>query len=82
MTAALTSEASIWTMLLMLGFGGLGFAMFSVGMKLEKMNLFGRVYRVSRVRPFGRLCQLVRRRHLRLGFRRAARCAMRRQASL
>ena len=41
MTAALTSEASIWAMLLMLGFVGLGFAMFSVGMKIEKIFFLG-----------------------------------------
>jgi hypothetical protein len=33
LTIALTSEASTWAML-MFGFGGLGFAAFSVGMKV------------------------------------------------
>ena len=36
MTAALTSEASTWAML-MLGFGGFGLAAFSVGMKVGQI---------------------------------------------
>ena len=36
LTIALTSEASTWAML-MLGFGGLGFATFSVGMKVGQI---------------------------------------------
>ena len=36
LTIALTSEASTWAML-MLGFGGLGFAAFSVGMKVGQI---------------------------------------------
>jgi len=36
LTIALTSEASTWA-LLMLGFGGFGFAAFSVGMKLGQI---------------------------------------------
>jgi hypothetical protein len=38
MTAALTSDASTWAMLLMFGFGGLGFAAFSVGMKVGQIG--------------------------------------------